>query len=505
MAHILQVAGLFPTEYFLGLELLRPAFFWLVLHQEGLAGCKRIKTSLKHWASYFLVWTTNLIWLYGFYRSPAYGYYPLRVWQPTILSNLFELLIDFPKALWVVSVQAWIPTLSGMRYSTNPGWLMAGAGLSAGLLAIYGLILLRRIDRFTLSAHWPQQAILLGLYGIFLGRIPSWAAGLPVRLQFSWDRLTLPMMLGVALLSAGLLERVRWQKVAILCFGILTGLAVALQTTQASVYRVDWERQRDFFWQLAWRVPALSPNTILLAEDLPLYFETDNSLTAPLNWMYAPYADEEMPYALLFTSLRLGGGKLPSLEPGQPVEFSYATHTFQGSTSGIVPIYIPEKGCLKVVGQPLWTPAQLPPLTEAFSKAFSLSDHDRILVGPDASAHPPPVFGAKPIQSWCYYFERAELARQQGDWEQVVAEGQHAFNQGLSPEDPSEWLPFIQANFYSNRISASEELSYFIKREHPYLLGGLCRLWDSMGNDPAISDHQKRLAPRIYTKLGCQP
>ena len=71
---------------------------------------------------------------------------------------------------------------------------------------------------------------------------------------------------------------------------------------------------------MAWRMPALEPGTVLLTHELPLSYETDMGLTAPLNWIYAPeYAGGDLPYALLYTRTRLDRVSLPALEPGQPV------------------------------------------------------------------------------------------------------------------------------------------------------------------------------------------
>jgi len=30
------------------------------------------------------------------------------------------------------------------------------------------------------------------------------------------------------------------------------------------------------------------------------------------------------------------------------------------------------------------------------------------------------------VHGWCYYYQKANLARQQGDWEQVIALGREA-------------------------------------------------------------------------------
>ena len=43
----------------------------------------------------------------------------------------------------------------------------------------------------------------------------------------------------------------------------------------------------EIYWQFAWRIPALQPGTAVITTQMPLDYETDLSMTAALNWMYA--------------------------------------------------------------------------------------------------------------------------------------------------------------------------------------------------------------------------
>ena len=55
------------------------------------------------------------------------------------------------------------------------------------------------------------------------------------------------------------------------------------------------------------------------------------------------------------------------------------------------------------------------------------------------------MFGPEPAHKWCYYFEKAELALQTGDWQNAADLGTQAAKAGMHPEDPIEWIPFLQA------------------------------------------------------------
>lgn len=65
-------------------------------------------------------------------------------------------------------------------------------------------------------------------------------------------------------------------------------LGVGQQFYNANIFRRDWERQRAIYWQLAWRMPALAPGTVLFSDTLEIDYETDYALTAPLTGCMPP-------------------------------------------------------------------------------------------------------------------------------------------------------------------------------------------------------------------------
>jgi hypothetical protein len=281
--------------------------------------------------------------------------------------------------------------------------------------------------------------------------------------------------------------------------GLLLALSVSHQFDEANSYRRDWERQKDFFWQLSWRIPAMQPGTILFTHELPMQYESDLSLSGPLNWIYAPKpGSRELDHILLYSTLRLGPGGFPALRPGLPVKIPYRTATFHGNTSKTIVIYFPVKGCLKVL-DPLYsnrkTFAALPYM---LTDAIPLSDPSLIL--PDA---PPPslpsMLGTEPARGWCYFYEKAELARQRGDWAEVAQLGGQAFKQGLAPEEAYEWLPFIEADARTGSLEQAEKLSLKVAKENPVLVAGLCELWSRVRADGIGTTEE------LLSQLKCQP
>ncbi len=74
------------------------------------------------------------------------------------------------------------------------------------------------------------------------------------------DRFTISMMPGAALLAVGVVALLfRREALWRLAAALLVALGAGQQAYSANVFRRDWERQQSFYWQLAERIPALTP------------------------------------------------------------------------------------------------------------------------------------------------------------------------------------------------------------------------------------------------------
>jgi hypothetical protein len=89
--------------------------------------------------------------------------------------------------------------------------------------------------------------------------------------------------------------------------------------------------------------------------------------------------------------------------------------------------------------------------------------------------------------SWCYYYEKADLARQRGDWEEVLSLGAQALEKGFAPQDKIEWLPFLQAYAVAGDTDHLTGMASVIARE-PYISLQVCQQIGSMQglSDPVI-------------------
>ena len=89
--------------------------------------------------------------------------------------------------------------------------------------------------------------------------------------------------------------------------------------------------------------------------------------------------------------------------------------------------------------------------------AIPLSDPTRIILDTNEIAKLP--FVSEPDHTWCYYYAKAELARQKGDWQQVSDLINEAISLGYGPEDPFEWLAYIEAQAMIGDMISAEKFS----------------------------------------------
>jgi len=468
IALLLQICGVFPTEYFFGLEGLRFLFLLSFFRRNFLK-------TLKTWLPHLLVWALNAAWLIYYYKFGAYHSYEVTATQsPTVLYFLQEALDTLAK----VGFYIWIQILP-LTFASLPA---PASLLTLGLVALSFVFIQFQVLGFKFQVSNPQLPItnylVIGVIGILLGRLPSLAAGLPLTLQSSYDRFMVSMMIGGTIFIIGLVEILfKNQKTQSAVFALLIALGVGQQFFNANIFRRDWEKQREIYWQMAWRIPALKPNTIIFTHQMPIDYETDMSFTAPINWIYAiNFTKGNLPYLMLYTEKRLGGSTLPTLAPNMPLRFPYRTVTFHGNTSQAITIYMPKNGCLRVL-DPKHGDAEIYANQPAvLTQAIPLSDVSRIIANPATPASAE-MFFAEPKHDWCYYFAKAELAQQQNDYPKVVALGNEAVALGYQPEDQNEWLVFIEAYALTDDIQTAKKLSISALKEDPRIKRGMCIVW----------------------------
>ena len=496
LAILLQVLGLFSTEYFFGLEILR-FFFILVILSESIADKKDLfKKSILQWLPYLIVWIINAAWTYSYHRSDAYNSYQISILS--LLSPL-ALINEFITTLTLSGFVSWLGTFNIFAaIDGSATQAIAFVVLLAAGMTVYLVMETRRNTEYGMRKdHYESRIthygfLLIGILTIFAGRLPSWAAGLPLKIEFDYDRFFVSIMLGASLFIVGLADLIlREGRAKLIVLSIVIGMSAAYQFTVANTYRRDWANTQNLFWQMAWRMPALKEGTAVLAYELPLNYLSDYQLMSALNWMYAPdFSGRELPYALQYLKTRFEASEIKT---NYPIEITYRTTTFSGNTSNSVVIYKEADGCLRVLDSVYNNAETVPGASFYLLEAIPLSNPDLILINAEAPAMEKTLFGSEPSHGWCYFYAKAEIARQLGNWEEVASLYKEAQKSELSPALPVEYLPFIEAFALTGDMDIAVKLTERTIKGQPTLCPALNTLWNRVSGDVDVSQAESLL------------
>lgn len=492
--------NLLTMEYFYFLEFLRPVIFWIVLDGSWKQKLRRVSILF---APYFAIMLGITLWRLFFFenQNASYSYVTLELLRQDPLAGITSLLRGVALAFWETVPHAWLFPFApasadqlGLRVTILAAVLVVVATVGFGLY----LVRQPRSEPAERAPLW--QVLLLGSAAWLLAGGSFWLVGIEPQLHFSADRFTMPFMLGSSLLMVALLSLLFSRpRLSYGVLAVLVAFSLGKQFETNISYVRDWDVHQNLFWQMSWRIPALEANTAILSNDLPVTYFSDNSLSGPLNWIYA--RPGEMDHILYFISIRLNRG-LPDLAPGLPIEQNYLARTFYGNTSQLVVIDYSPPGCLRVLDPQIDPVNRL--LVPLLREGAVLSNTSLIRRDREATL-PTSLFAPEPTHSWCYYFEKADLARQFGEWDEVARLGDLAFDLDDHPNNPVERFVFIEGYAHTGDWQRALRLSRESFRvSKDYVGPQLCRLWDRIERETTDSPARREVLAEVKNMLACE-
>ena len=511
--------NLLTMEYFYFVELARPLLFWYIMEGSPpplrppilgfkMGGMRGVRRAVVRFIPYFAILLGISLWRAFFFenQNDSYSYVTLENIRANPITGIWTLIsehdchpVDQHPGCLGLGLRPPGPGRPGLIYRHRDFVLALAVGLIVGLY----------LFKFTgwdagSDRDWALPAILLGLCIWLVAGGSFWLVGIQPGLVFSSDRFNISFMLASSLVIAGLVGLLaRYPRVQLVILAVLIAFSAGKHFQLANAARRDWAMQKNLFWQMAWRMPSIAPGTTLLSNDLPVTFYSDNSLSGPLNWIYSPPG--KMDYILYFASVRTQPGRAlgMGLQPDVAFEQYYLSATFHGNTSQMIVIDFEPPACLRVLDPGIDADNKLiPPLLR---DAAFLSKPELIRVE-NAAALPEQLYSPEPAHGWCYYFQKADLARQQDDWAEVVRLGEQAFATGDYPNDPMERFVFIEAYAHTADWSQARKLTKEAYRISPdFVREPLCRLWERIGREVADSSDKQAAVDGVVGDLGCEP
>jgi hypothetical protein len=156
---------------------------------------------------------------------------------------------------------------------------------------------------------------------------------------------------------------------------------------------------------------------------------------------------------------------------------------FTGNTSEAVAVlHQTETSCLRVLDAVYMYD---PLLDEGSEKLIPMSNLSRIIpesapVSPDTD-----IFGPEPAHTWCYFFEKADLARQVKDWNEVLDLYMQAQRFGFNPGYGAEYIPFIEAFAQTGDWQKASDLTLAAEKLTPRHKRMLCSNWYRLAKLPS--------------------
>ncbi len=501
-------------EYFAGLELLRPLVIYLVLKDKVAPVQKALRRSLGLWLPYLLVLALYAAWRLSFGANLEDNPYSPQLLSG-LLANPFLTLrslvnIGLQDAIYIF-VSSWHKTLKPGVISLDAPFSLLSWGIAFILAAMLAFYMLRLKDdgEPSLSAdRWTVQAFILGLLAAFLGALPVWVTFRAVSIEGMFtDRFAMACMAGASLSWVAFLEwLVGNPRRRLILLNILILVGVSLQLRTANDFRWSWILQQRIYWQLYWRAPYIQPNTTIL---------TDGQLF--------PYVMPQFSFNLLyrepqdygkggyvFSYLGDFGRDQGNWLNGKDLEIKYLFFDFRSSTKNSLVIFKEDRtsNCLWILDEEDKDNPYLPDLVR---QALPLSNLTRIDASAKAGQTPPEdVFGAEPEQGWCYYYEKADLAYQYGDYEEAAALADDAIAQGFTPassqaNSPQEWMPILESYAAVGRWQEAMEITETGMRVDQNYRPMFCSTWQRIENRPQTPPEGKPFITEMYNFLDCSP
>jgi hypothetical protein len=493
---------LFTIEYFAGLEFMRPVLIWVLVANANKKDAQLLRKVVLYSLPYLLM-TAFFLWV-------RFVYYP-SVFQTSLgrFENLGSTLGEFQGSLMGTLLDFFNRGLLDLLYSTLQVWINSITGFgdftfqqriawfAFGLGALFAFAFAFFYDtdqEVTSDRSAPGLMIFTGLLMFVTSALPIWVSGKEISTG-GWNvRFTLAPMFGACLMVLGLgllFVRAAGQK---WLFGFLLMFSVATQIWTINLYRRDWMIQPDYYWQLFWRIPALQSDTALLSFAYPSHLIThDLDATWAVNVLYhSQTPGGSIPYMFITPEHE------SYFQPNVVIKKRVRNVVFNGNTSDTVAVlHQTETSCLRVLDAVyLYDPL----LDTGNEKLIPMSDLSRIIpesgpVSPDTD-----IFGPEPAHTWCYFFEKADLARQMKDWNEVLDLYQQAQRLGLNPEYGAEHIPFIEGFARTGDWQKAYDLTMAAEELTPRHKRILCSNWVRLASIPSAD---MRLVEQIDQSLSC--
>jgi hypothetical protein len=482
------------VEYFLGFEALRFAIIGVLrLRQTDQPIFTRLKSAAVEslpflaGAGGFLIWrlfffeaerkaTDVSLQLSSVFESPL----TVLWWLNYLIQDVFK-----------VVMAAWTVPLNLFGFSLRLGDSFAGFGLAALAVAVL-LVFLRQggempgDEESSQSLGEMREQIWLAFITIVACLVPVILVNRHVTLP-DYSRYALAPAVGVGILFSVIFERVSSVSLRAGLAAFLLGVSVLTHHGNAVRVADETEATRNFWWQAAWRAPKIEEGVTLIALYPGGSLSEDYFIWGPANFIYYPEKQDANPLTIKLPAAVLNGETAMQIATDSGVETPLRRGNYLERDFGNVLVITQSSSdsCVRFING-------------ASPELNSFDDGRIVMVAPysrldavttegEVPNVPVEIFGAEPERGWCYYYQQADLARQRGDWGRVTTLLDEALTQGYYPNDPLEWIPFMQGYAAQGNVEEMRKMMKLVALDK-YLRLQVCNSMKYLAENESLSD-----------------
>ena len=473
---LLTANYLFIYEYMIGFEGMRLILLGYVLFQDGFREFRTLvrEISKRIWP-YLLVTAGFLYWRVFIFEgarnaTDAFGL------AGSYLSNFrymsIRLVLETAKDFLDTSVFAWFVEPYQL-FSVAPYSNLTYAFLIAGTVAALVLLYTTLFKKWwgaefneAETSHLMKDFIWIGAIVVVCAILPVILSDRQVDLYDTYKSYGLHPIAGVILFVAGILLMLQPNFRRLILIALIV-ISVSTQVLNADTWEQYWDYQRNMWWQLTWRAPDIKDDTLVMAYVTGGFNpQQDYEVWGPLNLIYNPAPATEP----AIQAEVLNSDTAYSILKKDVLNNRVRGIKLHRDFNNLLLLSLPSSNsCFHVVD------GELPVYAERESllvqQVGEYSHVDRIVPSGTSPVPPFSIFGSEPERGWCYYYQKASLARQNGNWEEVGRLYDQTLELNLDTDDKSEIIPFFEGlvnlgryedakTLYNRQIKGQKEMRF---------------------------------------------
>ena len=448
------------VDFAFGMEVFRLLCVFLLVNRdrEGTSFVQRSISTIRAWAIAALIPIGFLFWRFFLFHNERtatdVGLQLSYLVTSPLTTGAWWLLRLF-QSTFNVTLPAWGASLFQSLFEISLPNIMIGILVAVVAVALFlgvSFCIAKLEDDddksdAALTGRWQSEALWVGLAGVLAGVLPVIAANRYISVE-AYSHYALPASLACVMLVVGIIFLLRSRYVRFGIASVLVLLAVLTHYT-VSLQVLNEERViADFWQQVVWRAPGIKAGTTLFVSYPDVQYGEDvDAVAGPANFLYFPEQTNQIPAVYPLVALpQMDYTTKYVLRGGKERSEGYRTHVGEVNYNKMLVISQPaQDSCVHVIDShwPRYSNLE----TDQILLLGEYSKIERVLTDTRAPRPAEFIFGPEPAhaQAWCYYYQKAELALQEGNWEEIVRIGDEITRLELSPNDRIEWAPFLQA------------------------------------------------------------